>query len=363
MASKAMKARLAANLNTVLGDDGDGDGAAVKGGTEDVSGLGGADESSSSDHITETSLSDDGTAAAPPRAARAAPVEREAPDQAAEVREANAALLREKLARATEKRQAERIKERAREERKAAAADRAAAAAEKAKYDGLRTGSFKDTLAALGRDPRKTWEEMNQEAIEASTPEAAARREKEAAERREQEREAALEERFKPVLSELEQLRAERAQWAAQAHQSKVHNAFQHAAADPAFTDLRIEYDDGALLEYATYYDKNPDEFRAHAHQYGVRLTAPEKGFTMHELLQMLSAAQAAHNNGVQARRAAHRPPERQSGSPTVNGTAPRRNAAVTGNDSANGRATGTEDSALSPRERMRQRAREEIRR
>ncbi len=367
MASKAMRARLAANLNTVLGDDGDGDGAGVTGGTEDISGLGGADESTSTDHITETSLSDEGSVA-PKVAAKAAPVketiEAETPEQAeAKARAARAEILATKLADARAKRHGERLKAQAKEERRAAAADREAAKAERAKYDGLRTGSFKDTLKTLGRDPIKTWEEMNKEAIEASTPEGAARRDRETAEQREREREAALEERFKPVLSELEQLRAERVQWAADVHRSKVHGAFQHAAADPAFKELRIEYDDDALLEYATHYDKNPDQFRAAAHQYGVRLTAPEKGFTMHELLQMLSAAQAAHNSGVQARRAAQRPPEQQSGPPTVNGTAPRRNAAVTGNDSANGRATGTEDSALSPKERMRQRAREEIRR
>ncbi len=365
MASKAMRARLAANLNTVLSDDGDGDGAAVKGGTEDVSGLGGADESTSTEHITETALSDSGTAETAPKAkvAKVAPTEEKETEQTdAKVRATRAELLAEKLADARAKRQGERLKAQAREERKAAAAEREAAKAERAKYDGLKMGSFKDTLKTLGRDPIKTWQEMSQEAIEASTPEGAARREKEAAEQREKEREAALEERFKPVLSELEQLRAERAQWAADAHAAKIRSNFESAAADPAFAELRIEYSDDALLEYATHYDKNPDEFRAAAHQYGVRLTNPQKGFYMDELLQVLAAAQAAHNSGVQARRAAQRPAEQQSAPPTVNGTAPRRNAAVTGNDSANGRATGTEDS-LSPKERMRLRAREEIRR
>jgi hypothetical protein len=361
MASKAMRARLAANLNTVLGDDGDGDGAGVKGGSEDVSGLGGADESTDTSHITETAVTD-GAPAAPPPAEKAPPAkaapETEAPEQAeAKAKAARAALLEEKLAHAREKRQAQRLAERAKADRQAAAAEREAAAAERSKYDGLRTGSFKDTLQALGRDPMKTFEEMQREAIEASTPEAAARREREASER-------ALEERFKPILSELEQLRAERAQWAAQSHATAIRSSFQQAAADPAFADLRVEYDDETLLEHAQFYDKNPDQFRAAAHQHGVRLTDPAKGFTMHELLQMLSAAQAAHNAGVQARRAAQRPPAPQAGTPTVNGTAPRRNAAVNGTDSANGRApAGTEDSSLSPRERMRLRAREEIRR
>lgn len=362
MASKAMRARLAANLNTVLGDDGDGDGAGVTGGSEDVSGLGGADESTSTDHITETAVVD-GAPATPSAAAKPAPpakaeTETETPEQAeTKARAARAALLEEKLAEARANQKARRLAEQAKADRKAAAAEREAAKAERAKYDGLRTGSFKDTLHALGRDPIKTWEEMSREAIEASTPEAAARREKEASER-------ALEERFKPILSELEQLRAERAQYAAQAHEASIRTSFQKAAEDPAFQDLRVEYDDETLLEHASFYDRNPDQFRAAAHQFGVRLTDPAKGFTMHELLQMLSAAQAAHNAGVQARRAAQRPPAPQAGTPTVNGTAPRRNAAVNGTDSANGRVTaGTEDSSLSPRERMRLRAREEIRR
>lgn len=360
MASKAMRARLAANLNTVLADDGDGDGAGVTGGSEDVSGLGGADESASTDHITETAVVDGAPETAAP--AKAAPAEKteaaETPEQVeAKAKAARAALLEEKLAHAREKRQKDRLIEQAKADRRAAAAERAAAAAERAKYDGLKVGSFKDTLQALGRDPIKTWEEMNREAIEASTPEAAARREKEASER-------ALEERFKPILSELEQLRAERAQYAAQAHAASIRTSFQKAAADPAFQDLRLEYEDDTLIEHAEFYDRNPDQFRAAAHQFGVRLTDPAKGFTMHELLQVLSAAQAAHNAGVQARRAAQRPPAPQAGTPTVNGTAPRRNAAVNGTDSANGRVTaGTEDSSLSPREKMRLRAREEIRR
>lgn len=360
MASKAMRARLAARV----ADDGDADGANVQGGTEDVSGLGGADESVSTEHITETSEVSETKVVevAPPKTEPVA--EAETPEQAAKkVRDARAALLAEKLADARAKRQGEKLRARAKEERRAVAAEREAVRAERAKYDGLKTGSFREALQTLGRDPSKTFAEMQQEAIEASTPEGAARREKEAAERREKEKEAALEERFKPILSELEQLRAERAQWEARSHAATLQSSFQHAAADPAFADLRIEYDDAALLEYAEHYDKNPDQFRAAAHQYGVRLTAPEKGFTMHELLQMLSAAQAAHNAGVQARRAAQRPPGREPGPPTVNGTAPRRNAAVTGNDSANGRGASTEDSALSPRERMRRRAQEEIRR
>ncbi len=352
MASKAMQARLAAKANAEAGDTTDG---------EDVSGGVGADleEDASTDHITETPL--DGSAAAAPAKAPSAARAEETPEQA-EAKAAKVArskLLEEKWQEAREKRQAAKIKEQARAERQAAAEDRKAVAAEKARYDGLKTGSYRDTLVALGRDPAKTFAEMQREQIEASTPEAQARRQREEDER-------ALEERFKPVLSELEQLRAERAQWAADAHASAIQNSYQHAAADPAFANLRIEYSDEVLLDHASYYDKKPQEFFAVADEYGVKLTHPGKGFSMHEVLQVLSAAQAAHDSGVQARRAAQRPAEHQSASPTVNGTAPRRNAGTApGNGLASERGpTGAADSAvLSPQDRMRARARDEIRR
>ena len=349
MASKAMQDRLAARLA-----DTDGDGAGVKGGTEDVSGLGGADEESTTDHVVETEV---GVTAEATKTAPAAP----APDPDAEVRAARLKLFEEKLADRRAKNQGERLRAQARAEAKAIADERKAVAAEKAKYEGLRTGSFKQTLSALGRDPVKTFAEMQQEAIEASTPEGQARREREAAEQREKEKEAALEERFKPILSELEQLRAERAQWAEETHKHNIQQSYATVAADPAFKELRIEYPDDALLEYAHMYDRNPEAFYAAASEYGVRLTSPGKGFSMHELLQVLSAAQAAHSSGVQARRAAQSPPERQSGSPTVNGTAPRRNAAATGNDLARETPTGAEDRSLSPAERLRLRTQRAI--
>ncbi len=276
----------------------------------------------------------------------------------AEIRKTKHALLEEKLKERREANQARNLAARAKADRQAAKAEREAAAAERAKYDGLKTGSFKETLAALGRDPRKTWEEMNREAIEASSPEAQAKREREEAQR-------ALDERFKPVLSELEQLRAERKHWAEQSHERSLVSGFQQAAADPAFKDLRIEYADDALLDHAKHYDQHPHQLFAAAKQYGVRLTAPEKGFTMHELLQVLSAAQAAHNAGVQARRAALSPAEPQSAAPpTVNGTAPRRNAGTAvGNDLASQRASAkAETPGMSVKERVRARMAEEIR-
>lgn len=358
MASKEMSARLAARIADTVGGD-DGEGASVKGGSEDVSGMGGADESTASE-VVETAVGETSSDAATPPAAKAE--QAETPEQAeARARATRIQLFEEKLADARAKRHGERLRAAAKAEKKAIEDERRAVAAEKAKYEGLKTGSFKETLAALGRDPSKTFAEMQQEAIEASTPEGALRRAQAEAERREKEKEAALEERFKPILSELEQLRAERAQWAAETHKANIHQSYQQVAADPAFRELRIEYTDNDLLEYADFYDKNPDAFYVAANQYGIRLTSPGKGFSMHELLQTLSAAQAAHNSGVQARRAAQSPPERQSGSPTVNGTAPRRNAAPSGNGLAPESPSGAEDRALSPRERLALRTRRAI--
>ena len=354
MASQAMRARFAAKAAAAAGD---GE-AAVVDSTDVAGGIDtGGEESADTSHVTETA---EGAAPAVEAKTEAdAPAEPETPEQAdAKARAARLALYEEKLKGQREKRQAQRLIETARAERKAAQDDRDAAKAERAKYDGLKTGSYKETLEALGRDPRKTFEEMQREAIEASTPEAQARRDKADAER-------ALEERFKPVLSELEQLREERKLMLAERAEHHISTSFQKAAADSAFADLRIEYPDEALLDHAKHYDKHPDQLRAAAVQFGVRLTAPEKGFTMHELLQVLSAAQAAHNAGVQARRAAQRPAEPQSAAPpTVNGTAPRRNAAANGNELASSRAPGkAETSSLSPRDRLRQRSAEEIRR
>lgn len=274
-------------------------------------------------------------------------------------RNARAQLFEEKLKAKREENQAKRLAAQAKADRQAAKEEREAAAAERAKYDGLKQGSFKETLEKLGRDPRKTWEEMNREAIEASTPEAQARREREEAQR-------SLDERFKPVLSELEQLREERAQYLAHQHETRLVNGFQQAAADPAFKALRIEYPDDALLDHAKYYDKHPAELRHHAKEFGVQLTAPEKGFTMHELLQVLSAAQAAHDAGKRAREAALSPAEPQSAAPpTVNGTAPRRNAGTAvGNDLASQRASAkAEVSGMSVKDRVRARIDAEIRR
>lgn len=292
----------------------------------------------------------------------AAPAIEESPETKA--RAARLALYEEKLVASREKRQAQRVVEKAKAERKAAAAERKAASEEKAKYDGLKTGSFKETLTALGRDPRQTFEELQREAIEANTPEGIAR--KEAAKVQAQLDELKAEREAERAERETEKaaFAAREAEIAAHAHQAHIASKFQEAASDPAFADLRIEYPDETLLDHARYYDKHPAELHQHAKSFGVRLTAPEKGFTMHELLHVLSAAQAAHNAAKQARLAARSPAEAQLGKPpTVNGTAERRNAGTVTNDLASQRASTGPAVSGSARERMKQRIEAEVRR
>ncbi len=289
--------------------------------------------------------------------------EPETPEQAeTKARAARLALYEEKLVASREKRQAQRIAERAKAERRAALDERRQAAefaaAEKAKYQGLGTvGKIKETAAALGLNPRDFADAVNREAIEYSTPEAAAKREQ-----------ARIDAQFAEQKAEIEALRKERADAIeaerAHAHQSNLVTHFQAAAADPAFKNLRIEYPDEALLDHAQYYDKNPRELHKHAREFGVRLTQPEKGFTMHELLQVLSAAQAAHDAGKQARQAANAPPGEQSGkAPTVNGTAERRNAGTVTNELATQRASPGPKVSGSIKERLQRSIDEEIRR
>ncbi len=274
----------------------------------------------------------------------------------AKARAARLEFFQEKLVGQREKRQAQRLAERAKAERKAANADREAAKAERAKYEGLKEGSYKDTLTALGRDPAAVYAEMQREAIEASTPEGIARK---AA--------AQLDERLAAQQARIDALERERsetvARSAAQQHEHLLVSHFTKAVEAPEFANLRDEYPSDALLDHARHYDKHPQELQAHAQQFGVRLTDPSGRFSMHELLQVLSAAQAAHEAAAQARRAARAPVEAEAGKlPTVNGTAERRNAAPVTNDLASARASsGPKINSGSVKERLARSVAEEI--
>ncbi len=288
----------------------------------------------------------------------------ETPEQAeTKARAARLALYEEKLTASREKRQAQRTIEKAKAERKAAAAERQAAAehaaAEKAKYEGLKkAGSIKQTLELLGKNPREFIEEAQREAIEYSTPEAAAKRAQEALDAKFAEQQAKID----ALVKEREDALA--AEAARNEHQRLVTH-FQKSLDDPAFKALRVEYPDEVLLDHAQHYAANPAELHQHARTYGVRLTDPHGRFTMHELLQVLSAAQAAHDAGKQARQAAQSPPEGQTGKPpTVNGTAERRNAGTVTNDLASQRASpGPKVSSGSVKDRLAASIEEEIRR
>jgi len=283
----------------------------------------------------------------------------ETPEQAeTKARAARLALFEEKLVASREKRAEQRVIEKAKALRKEAANERRLAAEERAKYDGLKVGTFKETLSALGRDPVETFKEMSREAIEYSTPEAAAKRE--------QARLDAKDAELQARLDAIEAKEAAQAKEAAErAEQSRLVTHFQKAAEDPAFEALRIEYPDEVLLDHAQHYAAHPAELRKHAAAYGVRLTDPHGRFTMHELLQVLSAAQVAHDTAKQARLVAKAPPGvPQSGRPpTVNGTADRRNAGTVTNDLASQRASPGPKVSGSVKDRLAASIEEEIRR
>jgi hypothetical protein len=271
-----------------------------------------------------------------------APAEQAAPppeeNEATKAQAAKRALLEARLAEVTERRKAQRLNERAREAARAAEADRQAAAEVRAKFDALKQGNFKEGLAALGRDPRQVFEEMQREAIEANTPEAEIKRLRADFERQ-------MGEKLEPLQKTIEQLQRERAVLAARDHDAQLQTAFMAEVQDPEFLSLRTEYDDVDLVGYVKHFDQNPEAFHASAKQYGVQLTNPNRGFTMREILTVLKAAQDAHDQGRQQRaarlQATTAPAAPSAKTPTVNGTAPRGNAGTTiGNDLAGERAS-----------------------
>jgi hypothetical protein len=251
---------------------------------------------------------------------------------------AKRAVIEEKLAAQREKRMSARLQQQAAEDRRIAAAEREAATKERARYDSLKQGTFRETIAALGRDPREVFEEMQREAIEASTPEAELKRLRADFEKQ-------MGEKLQPLQETIEELRREREALAAQANHSRMVGAFQSEVADPAYIDLRAEYDDAGLFAYVRDFVKNPQSLIAAAREYGVQLTDPSQGFTMREILNVLKSAQDAHDRGKQERRSkflpASAPGQTQPGKPpTVNGTAARSNAGTPiGNDLADERA------------------------
>lgn len=297
---------------------------------------------------------DENANAAPP-AAEASPAGSAAPpaavadEEAKRAKELKLAEMEERLAKIREKNAARRLKQWAQKQREQIENDKRSVAEQKQLYDGLRGGTFKETLEKLGRDPRQAFEEMQREAVEAGTPEAEIKRMRAEFERQLQEKLAPLDE----VKKELAALKEERERDAQAARSAKLESAFLRSVQDAKYTDLRVEYDDAGLLPYVKHLDDNPDQFFALARKHNVRLTNPAKGYTMTEILDVLAAEQAQHRKGIEERRQraqATANPERGSAGggvtprpTTVNGTAPSGNAGSTiTNDLASTTATRT---------------------
>lgn len=280
----------------------------------------------------------------------AAPIAADAP--ASDPSSARAALIRERLAEQRERREATKLSAQAKADREEAARDREAAKGDRSKWEALKQGSFREGIAALGRDPSEVFAEMQREAIEASTPEAEIKRMRADFERQ-------IGEKLAPLQETIESLKAEKVEANAVAYHHALTSAFSQEAQDPEFVGLRTEYEDSALLGYVQEFDRNPDSFYAAAKAYGVRLTDPSQGFTMREILTVLKAAQDAHDQGKTARRARLQPQAHQAASSaptrTVNGTAERRNAGSTIDPDLAGERASTSDRKLSRSERIQQ--------
>lgn len=356
MTSQAMQSRLQAQSTAAAGDAPSADAG------DATSGLG-ADETDVETPVVETSASEGA-------ATSAAPSEPETPEQA-EARVARAKRLElfdEKLKTARERRHASRLAERAsadrmaaKAERESAATEREAAAAERARLaEGKR--DYKKFFEANGMDANAAYQDMTRQALEAGTPEAQIKR---LQEDWKVELQKFRDAEVAPLKQELEQERAHRADLAKQNEEHRLSTNFASALGDPAFRNLRIEYPDEALLGHVRNMIQNPALMYETARIRQVPLTNPQKGFTMQEILKVLAAEQAAHDQGKQARQAAQSPAEPQSAQPTVNGTAPRRNAGTAiGNVLASERAAAkAEVPSLSPKEKLRQRQAAEIRR
>jgi hypothetical protein len=285
---------------------------------------------------------------AAPTAAKAAPAV-EAPVEVDEVA-LKKSILQEKLEAARERRRASREdRERRQHEgrtRQQIDSELAAAREERQKWEGLKVGNFREGLKAIGRDPLKTFEELEREAAEANTPEGKIRmlEEKFAARLEEADRKitALLEERENAKRSTEERETAARFE----AH-------FTREVQDPEYKILRVAYDDDELLAYANGYRQNPESFFRAAEKVGVRLTAPQRGFTMREILSVLKAAQEAYDGRRKQREAklSEESSDRNS-RPQVNGTSAPEAVSTIGSELASTRASG-ERRKLSRQERI----------
>jgi hypothetical protein len=278
-------------------------------------------------------------------------------------------LFAEKLAKVREERQAKRLGATAKADREQAAriaadakADREAAAAERARWEGLKDGSFLDGIKALGKDPAVAFAEMQREAIEAGTPEAQMKRMRAEFDRQ-------LAEQVAPLKKTIDDLTEREKRAKVQASEQSFRGDFAQHVSAPEYEDLVIEYPGDKLLAHVTRLRDTPELLYSEADRLNVRLTDPSRGYTMKDILDVLRAVQVEHETGKQTRRAARTATspsgaaqQAATSSPTVNGTAAPRNAGAStiGNELAAERAS---DGKFLPRggtasQRIRERAR-----
>lgn len=286
---------------------------------------------------------------APPGSSPAATMSDLMAEKLKEVRERRQASTALKEARAKEAHVA-KLRAEAEEDRKAAAAEKAALADARKDYKAF--------FEANGMDARAAYEELTKQALEAGTPEAQMKAMQAAWK-------AEMAETVEPLKKTIEELTKERDEAQKAAADRSFAADFDGSIKDDAYRELRIEYSDERLYQHAKRFRDEPKFFYAVAREHQVRLTDPANGFTMPDILNVLSAVQAKHREGTESRRAALAPSEpaaqQAAPSPTVNGTAARPNAGQTiGNDLTTARAA---DGKFIPKgttasQRVRERAR-----
>ncbi len=265
------------------------------------------------------------------------PADTSVPDPAAEERSQRLALQAAKLQRLKQKNAAARELARVRElEEKAAEASKSAAE-ERERWAKLgKDGSFLEAIKAAGRDPREVFEEMQQEALRAGTPEAQLASVREALEKD-------FASKLEPLQKQLAEIAAERDALRQRTEQHAFESDFRGTIADDAYAPLREEYPrEGTLLAIAASMRDNPELLYRQAEAVGVDLTRRGGRFTMRDILDVLRATQAEHEAQKMSRTGPAAPlaPAATPAQRIVNGTAERRGGTFLGNDLASETAT-----------------------
>lgn len=269
------------------------------------------------------------------------------PSAGADVQKTKHELLREKLAAAREERAAKRLSQEAK-------ADREAAAAERQKFEGLKNGTFLDTIKALGKDPREVFEEMKREAIEAGKPEAQIRIMRQRFDAQLKEALESVKKETEPLKSEVERLRREKEDLEAREKErelmTRFSSDFSAQIKSDDYRDLRVEYGEERLLGMVRSFLTKPEALQHYARQYKVDLTHDDGRFSMREALTVLKRAHAEHEEQKSARAKSSSAPSQAAPAqadkqPTVNGT---RAENPLGNSPASARSSN--DSPKKPR-------------